>query len=93
MTFTFRNSQGQGALRDLLNPLVTSVLDDRNLLINTNPVEVYKKWINDTETATGQPRYRESRIHDSSKRQIEIKVLLLEQLHCIIPSVASCRTM
>jgi len=52
----FRNARGQGALRELLNPLVSSVVDDSSLQINTNPVEVYKQWINQTEAETGQTR-------------------------------------
>ena len=52
-----RNARGQGALRELLNPLVRSVIDDASLQINTNPVEVYKQWINQTEAETGQTRY------------------------------------
>jgi len=51
-----RNARGQGALRELLNPLVTTVVDDNALQINTNPVEVYKQWINQTEAETGQTR-------------------------------------
>jgi len=51
-----RNARGQGALRDLLNPLVTRVVDDSSLQINTNPVEVYKQWVNQTEAETGQTR-------------------------------------
>jgi len=51
-----RNARGQGALRELLNPLVTSVVDDTSLQINTHPVEVYKQWINQTEVKTGQTR-------------------------------------
>ena len=51
-----RNARGQGALRELLNPLVTTVVDDNSLQINTNPVEVYKQWINQTEAETGQAR-------------------------------------
>ncbi|KAI0214246.1 Ras GTPase-activating-like protein IQGAP1 [Lamellibrachia satsuma] len=49
-----RNTQGQGQLRELLNPLVKNIINDRNLLINTNPVDIYKKWVNQTETETGQ---------------------------------------
>lgn len=51
-----RNGRGQGALRDLLNPLVRSILDDRNILINTHPTEVYKQWINQMEAETGKTR-------------------------------------
>ena len=53
----FRNTRGQGSLRDLLNPLVKDVIDDKNLTINTNPIEVYKQWINQKETETGVARW------------------------------------
>ncbi|CAH1797463.1 unnamed protein product [Owenia fusiformis] len=49
-----RNTRGQNALRELLNPLVQSVVDNRNLRINTNPVEIYKTWVNQMETQTGK---------------------------------------
>ncbi|KAL5004093.1 hypothetical protein ScPMuIL_017549 [Solemya velum] len=48
-----RNQRGQNALREMLNPLITEVIEDRNLRINTNPVEVYKTWINLRESQTG----------------------------------------
>ncbi|XP_076443787.1 ras GTPase-activating-like protein IQGAP1 isoform X2 [Babylonia areolata] len=49
-----RNQRGQNALRDMLNPLITGVIQDRTLRINTNPVEVYKAWINQLESTTGK---------------------------------------
>ena len=52
-----RNAQGQGQLRELLNPLVKNMINDRNLLINTNPIDIYKKWVNQTETETGRARW------------------------------------
>lgn len=41
----------------MLNPLIIEVIEDKNLRINTNPVEVYKAWVNQTETSTGVTRY------------------------------------
>jgi len=52
----FRNTQGQGHLRELLNPLVKNIINDKNLAINTNPIDIYKKWVNQTETETGKAR-------------------------------------
>ncbi|KAH9500962.1 Ras GTPase-activating-like protein iqgap1 [Bulinus truncatus] len=49
-----RNQRGQNALKEMLNPLITRVIEDRNLRINTNPVEVYKAWVNQTESSTGK---------------------------------------
>ena len=31
------------------------VLEDKNLKINVSAVEVYKTWVNQTESETGQP--------------------------------------
>ena len=42
-------------LRPVLGPLVERVLTDRTLLINTNPVEIYRHWVNQQEASTGQP--------------------------------------
>lgn len=49
-----RGAKGQTSLRDILSPLVKEVLTDKNLVINTSPVEVYKQWINQMETETGK---------------------------------------
>lgn len=38
----------------MLNPLICEVIEDKNLRINTNPVEVYKVWVNKMESDTGQ---------------------------------------
>ena len=43
------------SLRPVLGPLVERVLTDRTLLINTNPVEIYRHWVNQQEAQTGQP--------------------------------------
>ena len=49
-----RSGRGGYGLKDLLGPLIKQVLDDSNLRINTNPVEVYKSWINQQESESGQ---------------------------------------
>ena len=51
-----RGAKGQSSLRELLQPLVKSVLEDKNVNININPVDVYKAWISQTETETGEAR-------------------------------------
>lgn len=33
------------------------MVSNPNLQINTNPVEIYKTWINQLEMNTGQPRF------------------------------------
>ena len=49
-----RSGRGGYGLKDLLGPLIKQVLDDSKLKINTNPVEVYKSWINQQESESGQ---------------------------------------
>ncbi|XP_036382169.1 ras GTPase-activating-like protein IQGAP2 [Megalops cyprinoides] len=49
-----RGARGQNALRQLLAPVVKDIIEDKNLGINTNPVDVYKAWVNQLETATGE---------------------------------------
>ncbi|XP_008854219.1 ras GTPase-activating-like protein IQGAP2 [Nannospalax galili] len=49
-----RGARGQNTLRQLLAPVVKEIIEDRSLIINTNPVEVYKTWVNQLETQTGE---------------------------------------
>ena len=42
-------------LRELVSPLVQQVMEDPRLRINTNPVEVYKAWVNQLERDSGEP--------------------------------------
>uniref|UniRef100_A0A663NEM7 IQ motif containing GTPase activating protein 3 n=1 Tax=Athene cunicularia TaxID=194338 RepID=A0A663NEM7_ATHCN len=50
----YRNARGQNALRQILGGPVQEVLQDKTLNIRTNPVDIYKAWINQTETQSGQ---------------------------------------
>ncbi|KAF4530744.1 hypothetical protein B566_EDAN007965 [Ephemera danica] len=50
-----REHSGKNALRAILGPLVQKVLNDKTLSIETNPVDIYKSWINHMEMSTGQP--------------------------------------
>ncbi|CAM4556101.1 unnamed protein product [Lepidochelys olivacea] len=49
-----RSARGQNTLRQLLAPVVREIMDDKSLLINTSPVEVYKAWVNQLEMQTGE---------------------------------------
>uniref|UniRef100_A0A8C3F274 IQ motif containing GTPase activating protein 2 n=1 Tax=Chrysemys picta bellii TaxID=8478 RepID=A0A8C3F274_CHRPI len=49
-----RGARGQNTLRQLLAPVVKEIMDDKSLLINTSPVEVYKAWVNQLEMQTGE---------------------------------------
>ncbi|KAF3695882.1 Ras GTPase-activating-like protein IQGAP1 p195 [Channa argus] len=49
-----RGARGHNTLRQLLAPVVKEIIEDKSLGINTNPVDVYKAWVNHLETATGE---------------------------------------
>ncbi|XP_076015996.1 ras GTPase-activating-like protein IQGAP2 [Genypterus blacodes] len=49
-----RGARGHNTLRQLLAPVVRDIIENKNLGINTNPVDVYKAWVNQLETATGE---------------------------------------
>ncbi|XP_061762318.1 ras GTPase-activating-like protein IQGAP2 [Nerophis ophidion] len=49
-----RGARGHNTLRQLLAPVVKDIIEDKSLGINTNPVDVYKSWVNQLETATGE---------------------------------------
>ncbi|XP_009890370.1 PREDICTED: ras GTPase-activating-like protein IQGAP3 [Charadrius vociferus] len=50
----YRNARGQNALRQILGGPVQEVLQDKSLSIRTDPVDIYKAWINQTESQSGQ---------------------------------------
>ncbi len=45
---------GTGVLKELLNPLVEEILSQDSLVLNISPVDVYKSWINQMESDTGE---------------------------------------
>ncbi|XP_063225075.1 ras GTPase-activating-like protein IQGAP1 isoform X2 [Bacillus rossius redtenbacheri] len=49
-----RQNAAQNSLRSMLGPLVEHVLGNRSLIIETNPVEIYKFWRNGIEMETGR---------------------------------------
>lgn len=49
-----RGARGHNTLRQLLAPVVKEIIEDKGLGINTNPVDVYKAWVNQPETNTGE---------------------------------------
>ncbi|KAJ8736290.1 hypothetical protein PYW08_006946 [Mythimna loreyi] len=48
-----RQLSGLNSLQIILGPLVNKMLQDRDLNIETGPVEIYKAWRNETEMKTG----------------------------------------
>ncbi|XP_074022964.1 ras GTPase-activating-like protein IQGAP2 isoform X2 [Numenius arquata] len=49
-----RGARGQNTLRQLLSPVVKEIMEDKSLIINTSPVDVYKSWVNQLEMQTGE---------------------------------------
>lgn len=52
----YRNAHGQNALRQILGGPVQEVLQDKTLSIRTDPVDIYKAWVNQMESQSGQRR-------------------------------------
>lgn len=52
-----RGARGQNALRQILAPVVKEIIDDKSLNIKTDPVDIYKSWVNQMESQTGEARY------------------------------------
>uniref|UniRef100_S4RYT1 IQ motif containing GTPase activating protein 2 n=1 Tax=Petromyzon marinus TaxID=7757 RepID=S4RYT1_PETMA len=76
-----RGTRGQNALRQLLGPLVKEVIEDKALNINTNPVEVYKAWVNQMESQTGEASNlpydvapEQALAHDDVKKRMEMSI-------------------
>ena len=49
-----RGERGHNVLRDLLGPLVKEILEAKDLMLITSPVDVYHAWINQMESETGE---------------------------------------
>ncbi|XP_068131420.1 LOW QUALITY PROTEIN: ras GTPase-activating-like protein IQGAP1 [Hyperolius riggenbachi] len=49
-----RGARGQNALRQILSPVVKEIMDDKSLNIKTDPVDIYKSWVNQMESQTGE---------------------------------------
>ncbi|XP_027131150.1 ras GTPase-activating-like protein IQGAP3 isoform X1 [Larimichthys crocea] len=83
----YRHARGQNALRESLGPALQDVLLDRTLSIRTDPVDVYKTWINQTETQTGHKSSLPYEVspadalsHPEVQRRIDIAIINLKNL-------------
>ncbi|XP_022617726.1 ras GTPase-activating-like protein IQGAP3 [Seriola dumerili] len=83
----YRHARGHNALREALGPALQDVLQDRTLSIRTDPVEVYKTWINQTETQTGhksslpyEVSAKDALSHPEVQRRIDIAIINLKNL-------------
>ncbi|XP_067456357.1 ras GTPase-activating-like protein IQGAP3 isoform X1 [Thunnus thynnus] len=83
----YRNARGHNVLREALGPALQDVLLDRTLSIRTDPVDVYKTWINQTETQTGHKSSlpyevspQDALSHPEVQRRIDIAIINLKNL-------------
>ncbi|KAM7382787.1 hypothetical protein PAMP_002497 [Pampus punctatissimus] len=83
----YRHARGQNVLREVLGPALQDVLLDRTLSIKTDPVDVYKTWINQTETQTGHKSSlpyevspQDALSHPEVQRRIDIAIINLKNL-------------
>ena len=79
--------KGQMCLREMLGPLITRVLEDKSLRISTNPVEIYKQWINQMEFDSGKNcglpydvTAEKALEHEEVRRRLERSVTQLKQV-------------
>ncbi|XP_078056088.1 LOW QUALITY PROTEIN: ras GTPase-activating-like protein IQGAP1 [Mustelus asterias] len=49
-----RGARGQNALRQILAPVVKEIIEERSMNIKTDPVDIYKAWVNQMESQTGE---------------------------------------
>lgn len=83
----YRHARGQNALRESLGPALQDLLLDRSLSIRTDPLEVYRTWINQAESQTGtrstlpyQVTPDEALAHPEVQRRIDIAIVNLKNL-------------
>ncbi|XP_056366767.1 ras GTPase-activating-like protein IQGAP3 [Oenanthe melanoleuca] len=77
----YRNAPGQSALRHILAAPVQQVLQDRTLSLHTDPVDIYKAWINRTESQSGhrsklpyEVSPEQALSHPEVQRQLDISI-------------------
>ena len=88
-------------LRELLGPIVERILKE-NIFINLSPVEIYKLWINQLESASGEPcgmpydisaedALKQPEVQRRLKNNIEFlkaaTTLFLEQITCSVRNI------
>ena len=82
-----RNGKGQGCLREILGPLINRVLEDKTLQISTNPVEIYKSWVNSLEYESGKSAGMPYEVtvddalqHEEVRRRLKRSITQLKQV-------------
>ncbi|KAM6219947.1 ras GTPase-activating-like protein IQGAP3 [Rhynchocyon petersi] len=77
----YRNGRGQSALKEILGKVIQDVLEDKILSVHTDPVHLYKNWINQTEAQTGQRSHlpydvtpEQALSHPEVQRRLDISI-------------------
>ncbi|CAF88858.1 unnamed protein product, partial [Tetraodon nigroviridis] len=83
----YRHAGGQNALRDCLGPALQDLLLDPGLSIRTDPLQVYRAWINLSETQSGcrsslpyEVSPAEALRHPEVRRRVEVAAVNLRSL-------------
>ncbi|XP_046891515.1 ras GTPase-activating-like protein IQGAP3 [Hypomesus transpacificus] len=83
----YRHARGHNALKEILGPAILEVLQDRSISIRTDPVEIYKSWVNQTETQTGhrsslpyEVSADQALAHPEVQRRLDISIVNLKNL-------------
>uniref|UniRef100_A0A8C9VP45 IQ motif containing GTPase activating protein 3 n=1 Tax=Scleropages formosus TaxID=113540 RepID=A0A8C9VP45_SCLFO len=93
----YRHARGQNALRDILGPAIREVLQDRALSIRTDPIEIYKSWINQMESKTGhksslpyEVSAEQALSHQEVQRRLDIAITNLKTLTDRVLNAITC---
>ncbi|XP_034073773.1 ras GTPase-activating-like protein IQGAP3, partial [Gymnodraco acuticeps] len=83
----YRSARGQSALKETLGPALHDLLQEPAPSIRTDPVDVYKTWINQTESNTGtrsslpyEVSAADALLHPEVQRRIDIAIINLKNL-------------
>ncbi|KAJ8005447.1 hypothetical protein DPEC_G00146740 [Dallia pectoralis] len=83
----YRHVRGQNALKEILGPAIREVLQERSLSIRTDPCEIYKSWINQTETQTGhksslpyEVSADQALTHPEVQRRLDVSIVNVKSL-------------
>ncbi|NXY13966.1 IQGA1 protein, partial [Atrichornis clamosus] len=76
-----RGARGQNALRQILAPVVKEIIDDKSLNIKTDPVDIYKSWVNQMESQTGEASKlpydvtpEQALSHEEVRRRLDVSI-------------------
>ncbi|XP_008941480.1 PREDICTED: ras GTPase-activating-like protein IQGAP3, partial [Merops nubicus] len=77
----YRSARGHSALRQILAAPVQDVLQDRTLRVRTDPLDIYKAWVNQSESQSGQRSQlpyevspEQALSHPEVQRQLDVSI-------------------